>query len=175
MIHDVVIVGAGPVGLFLAIELATAGVKPLVLERLAEPDRTLKAAAVGVVGAEALQRRGLARALEEEHRATLARMAPALKARFGSGPVKQPGGHFSAIFLIDQSRQRDPERHMRAVPQEALEKILAVRASELGIELRRGITLEGFEQDKDGVSVHTSAGPLKARYLVGCDGGRSRV
>ena len=106
MTHDVAVVGAGPVGLFLAIELATAGVKPLVLERLLEPDRTLKAAAVGTVAAEALERRGLARALEDEHRATMALMAPALKARFGSGPVKQPGGHFSAIFLIDQSVQR---------------------------------------------------------------------
>ena len=175
MTRDVLIVGAGPVGLFLAIELATAGVQPLVLERLVEPDRTLKAASVGAVAAEALERRGFARALEAEHRATLARMAPALKARFGSGPVKKPGGHFSAIFSIDQDLQRDPERHLRAVPQEALEKVLNARAHELGIELRRGTTLEGFEQDSAGVSVQTSAGPLRAKYLIGCDGGRSRV
>jgi 2-polyprenyl-6-methoxyphenol hydroxylase-like FAD-dependent oxidoreductase len=170
-----VVAGAGPVGLLLAIELATAGVKPLVLERLAEPDLTLKSAGVGAVGAEALERRGLAPALEEEHRATLVRMAPALKARFGSGPVKKPGGHFSAIFLIDQELQRQPERHMRAVPQQALERMLAARANELGIELRRGITLDGLEQDSAGVTVQTSAGPLRAKYLVGCDGGRSRV
>lgn len=175
MTHDVVIVGAGPVGLFLAIELATSGVKPLVLERLVEPDRTIKAASVGAVAAEALERRGLSRALDEEHRAFMELMLPALKARFGSGPVKKPGGHFAAIFLIDQTLQRDPERHMRAVPQEALEKILAARASELGIEIRRGITLEGLEQDEGHVSVQTSAGLLSAKYLVGCDGGRSRV
>ena len=41
--HDVIIVGAGPVGLLLAIELALAGVEPLVLERLTEPDATIKA------------------------------------------------------------------------------------------------------------------------------------
>lgn len=175
MTHDVVVAGAGPVGLFLAIELATAGVKPLVLERLVEPDPTLKAAGVGAVAAEALERRGLARALAEEHRATLARLAPALKARFGSGPVKKPGGHFSALFLIDQDLQRDPERHLRAVPQDALEKMLWARASELGIEPRRGITLEGFQQDADRVTAQTSAGLLSAKYLVGCDGGRSRV
>ncbi len=176
MTHDdVVIVGAGPVGLLLAIELATAGVKALVLERLVEPDRTIKAASVGAVGAEALQRRGLARALDDEHRATMALMMPALKARFGTGPLKKPGGHFSGMFLIDQSLQRDPERHMRPVPQEALEKILTARVSELGIEIRRGITVEGFEPDDDGVTVQTSAGPLRAKYLVGCDGGRSRV
>jgi 2-polyprenyl-6-methoxyphenol hydroxylase-like FAD-dependent oxidoreductase len=163
MTHDVVIVGAGPVGLFLAIELATASVKPVVLERLGEPDRTIKAASVGAVGAEALERRGLAGALDDERRATMALMMPALKARFGSGSLKKPGGHFSGMFLVDQSLQRDPERHMRPVPQEALEKI------------RRGVTVEGFEQDSDGVTVQTSAGPLRAQYLVGCDGGRSRV
>ena len=175
MTHDVVIVGAGPVGLFLAIELATAGVTPLVLERLAEPDRTIKAASVGAVATEALQRRGLARALDEEHRALMALMMPGLKARFGSGAQKKPGGHFSGMFLIDQDLQRDPERHMRPVPQEALEKMLNARASELGIPIRRGTTVEGFEQDDDGVSVHTSAGPVRAKYLVGCDGGRSRI
>ena len=175
MTHDVVIVGAGPVGLFLSIELATAGVKPLVLERLVEPDRTIKAAGVGAVGAEALQRRGLVSALDDEERAVMALVMPMLKARFGSGPIKKPGGHFSALFSIDQSLQRDPERHMRTVPQEALEKILAARARELGIEVRRGMTVEGFEPDNDGVTVQTSAGALSTKYLVGCDGGRSRV
>jgi 2-polyprenyl-6-methoxyphenol hydroxylase-like FAD-dependent oxidoreductase len=175
MTHDVVVVGAGPVGLFLGIELALAGVKPLVLERLVEPDRSLKAASVGAVAAEALERRGLRAALEAEHLATMAVMAPGLKARFGASPVKKPGGHFSAIFLIDQELQRDPERHMRAVPQEALERILAARANELGVELRRGTSVEGVQQSRDGVLVETSAGPLHAKYLVGCDGGRSRV
>ncbi|WP_441288503.1 FAD-dependent monooxygenase [Sorangium sp. KYC3313] len=175
MIHDAIIVGAGPVGLFLSIELATAGVAPLVLERLAEPDRTIKAAGVGAVAAEALERRGLAGALDDERRATMALMMPALKARSGPGPMKRPGGHFSGLFLIDPSLQRDPERHMRPVPQEALERILSARATELGIEIRRGVTVEGFERDDDAVTVQTSAGPLSAKYLVGCDGGRSRV
>jgi 2-polyprenyl-6-methoxyphenol hydroxylase-like FAD-dependent oxidoreductase len=171
VVHDVVIVGAGPVGLFLAIELQTAGVKPLVLERLPQPDRGIKAAAIGTVGVEALERRGFARALDDEQ-VTL----PMTKAaRAGSGPVRKPGGHFSALFVIEQDLQRDPERHSRMVPQEALERILTVRAGELGIEIRRGVTVEGFEQDDDGVIVRTSTGQLSAKYLVGCDGGRSRV
>jgi 2-polyprenyl-6-methoxyphenol hydroxylase-like FAD-dependent oxidoreductase len=175
MTHDVVIVGAGPVGLLLAIELATAGVKPLVLERLSEPDRTIKAAGVGAVGVEALQRRGLARALDDEERAAMKLARPMLKARFGSGPIKKPGGHFSALFVIDQALQRDPERHMRIVPQEAIEKILGARASDLGIEVRRGMTVEGFEQDDEGITVRSGNAALRAKYLVGCDGGRSRV
>jgi len=175
MAADVIIVGAGPVGLFLAIELATAGVKPLLLERLAEPDRAIKAASVGAVAAEALERRGLGPALDHELRATLALMMPALRARFGSGPPKKPGGHFSGMFLIEQSLQRDPDRHMRPVPQDALEKLLGARAIELGVEMRRGVTVEGFEQNADRVMVHTSTGTLATQYLVGCDGGRSRV
>ncbi len=175
MTHEVVIVGAGPVGLLLSIELATAGTKPLVLERRAEPDRTIKAAGVGAIGAEALERRGLGPQLDDEERAAMALVLPMLKARFGSGPIKKPGGHFSALFLIDQSLQRDPERHMRTVPQEALEKILAARARELGIEVRRGVTVEGFGEDDDGITLQTSAGPLRTEYLVGCDGGRSSV
>ena len=63
--HDVVIVGAGPVGLLLAFELATAGVTPLVLERLIEPDLQIKAAWIGAAGVEALLRRGFAQALAE--------------------------------------------------------------------------------------------------------------
>jgi 2-polyprenyl-6-methoxyphenol hydroxylase-like FAD-dependent oxidoreductase len=175
MTQDVIIVGAGPVGLLLAIELATAGVRPLVLERLVEPDRTIKAAGIGAVGAEALQRRGLTEALDEEERAVMAVVMPMLKARFGAGPIKKPGGHFSALFAIDQSLQRDPERHMRTVPQEALEKVLAARAKGLGIEVRRGVAVEGFEQASDRVTVQTSAGAQVTKYLVGCDGGRSRV
>jgi 2-polyprenyl-6-methoxyphenol hydroxylase-like FAD-dependent oxidoreductase len=169
--HDVVIVGAGPVGLFLAIELGTAGVKPLVLERLVEPDRGIKAAAIGAVGVEALERRGFARTLDEEQ----VTMPMAKAARAGSRPVRKLGGHFSALFVIEQDLQRDPERHSRMVPQEALERILTARAGELGIEIRRGVAVEGFEQDDDGVTVQTSTGPLSATYLVGCDGGRSRV
>ena len=175
MTHDVVVVGAGPVGLLLSIELATAGVKPLVLERLAEPDRTIKAAGIGAVGAETLQRRGLSRALDDEERAVMALVMPMLKARFGSGPIKKPGGHFSALFLIDQSLQRDPDRHMRTVSQEALEKILAARASDARHRGSSRLTVEGFEQHNDGVTVQTSAGPLGTKYLVGCDGGRSPV
>lgn len=175
MSDEIIIVGAGPVGLLLAIELATAGVKPLVLERLPAPDRAIKAAGVGAVGAEALARRGIAAAIDAAERAAMARVAPMLKARFGAGPIKRPGGHFSALFLIDLDLQRDPDRRMRPVPQEALEAILAARAQALGIEVRRGVAVEDLMQDDAGVTAHTRAGPVRAKYLVGCDGGRSRV
>jgi len=173
--NEVVVVGAGPVGLFLSIELAIAGVKTLVLERLAEPDRASKAGGIGAIGAEALLRRGLGSAIDAEEKLAMAASAAMLKARYGSGTVKKPGGHFSALFLIDQDLQRAPERRMRLIPQEALERILTARALELGVEIRRDVNVEGLTQDTGSVTVQTSSGPMHTKYLVGCDGGRSNV
>src|SRR5205823_754419 len=56
---DVTVVGAGPVGLVLAAELALSGSTVQVLERRAEPDEAIKAGAINVPTAEALDRRGL--------------------------------------------------------------------------------------------------------------------
>src|ERR1700743_2519576 len=57
---DVVVVGAGPVGLLTAVELALGGVRVLVLERLAAVSPITKALGIGPLGSEALQRRGMA-------------------------------------------------------------------------------------------------------------------
>jgi choline dehydrogenase-like flavoprotein len=65
---DVVVVGAGPTGLFLASELALAGVPVTVLERLQEPDPTIKAGSINVASAEILDWRGLLPAAEEAQR-----------------------------------------------------------------------------------------------------------
>jgi 2-polyprenyl-6-methoxyphenol hydroxylase-like FAD-dependent oxidoreductase len=174
MTQDVLVVGAGPVGLFLAIELATAGVRPLVLERLLTPDRSIKSAGVGVVGAEALERRGLGPALAAAQ-STAAKFLRALHPPTPGTPQPLPGGHFSGLALIDQRLQADPERHMRLLPQEALERLLEARVRALGVEIRRGVTVGSFVEDEAGVLVETSAGPIRTRYLVGCDGGRSGV
>jgi len=58
---DVVVVGAGPVGLLLAIELTLGGANVMVLERLTAPNLGIKAPSVGPLGAEALERRAWAR------------------------------------------------------------------------------------------------------------------
>ena len=60
---DVVVVGAGPVGLLLAIELTLGGAGVVVLERLTAPHVAIKGTSVGPLGAEALQRRGMGPAL----------------------------------------------------------------------------------------------------------------
>ncbi|MEW2454504.1 FAD-dependent monooxygenase [Streptomyces albus] len=69
---DVLVVGAGPTGLFLAAELALWGVRARVVERLEEPDPTIKAGSVNVASAAILDRRGLLPAAESVQRRLLA-------------------------------------------------------------------------------------------------------
>jgi 2-polyprenyl-6-methoxyphenol hydroxylase-like FAD-dependent oxidoreductase len=83
---DVVVVGAGPVGLLTAIELTLGGARVLVLERLAAPSMVLKAGGIGPLGIEALRRRGMAAAIDAAQARTVAAMAkcPAKRTRPGS-------------------------------------------------------------------------------------------
>ena len=62
---DVVVAGAGPVGLLLAIELTLGGAGVLVLERLTAPDLGIKAPSVGPLGAGTLERLGMGSQLAE--------------------------------------------------------------------------------------------------------------
>ena len=179
---DVVIVGAGPTGLMLAIELVLGGAKVIVLDRLAKPDETIKAGAVGALGAEALERRGMGSAIDAEERVMTEAMAAMMKS---SGITACPpswqkiGGHFAGLFLIDQTRQREPERRLRGVRQQALERMLGERALEVGIEVRREWEVTDFSEDLEGITVkgHNSseAFGLNCAFLVGCDGGRSMI
>src|ERR1700727_93906 len=59
MDYDVLVAGAGPVGLTLAVELRLAGARVLVVERRTEPDTAGKAGAINTAPAEAFARRGL--------------------------------------------------------------------------------------------------------------------
>lgn len=179
---DVLVVGAGPTGLMLAIELVLGGARVTVLERLTEPDETIKAGAIGALAAEALERRGFTAAMDAEERAVAEAMAAMMKTTGVSGSppaLRKIGGHFAGIFLIDQTRQREPERRLRGVRQQALERMLGARARELGIDVRRGCEVVDFRQDPEGVEVTAQGADgkftLRCAYLVGCDGGRSPI
>src|SRR5436305_1144075 len=142
---DVVVVGAGPVGLLLAIELTLGGAGVLVLERLTAPNLAIKAPSVGPLGAEALERRGMGAALAAAEDRTFAAMGPAgveMRAR-----MFRSRGHFA---LLPIRSDVEPERRMRWVDQQGLEAILAERAAALAIELQRGCEVTSFEQHEDG-------------------------
>jgi 2-polyprenyl-6-methoxyphenol hydroxylase-like FAD-dependent oxidoreductase len=71
---------------------------------------------------------------------------------------------------------RGPAACGGAISLQNLEAVLADRARHLGIEIRRGAPLESFEADATGVSVQSAGGvALRAKWLCGCDGGRSTV
>ncbi|GII03909.1 FAD-dependent monooxygenase [Planobispora takensis] len=160
MSADVVIAGAGPNGLMLACELSLAGVRPVVLERL--PRRAQENRANGLVGqvVRMLDRRGLHGRLSGDQ-----------------GPPRPfPGFVFGALPL-DLGMLEDNPLYGLQVPQLRIEQVLEERAAELGAEIRRGHEITGLSQDADAVTVDVTGpeGPyrLRARHLVGADGGRS--
>lgn len=156
--EDVVIAGAGPNGLMLACELALAGIRPLVLERLPEP--TTENRANGLVGqvVRLLDRRGLHERL--------------------AGPIGPPAPAFVfGAMRLDLTLAEHNSLHILGVPQRKVAAMLTERAGELGVEIRRGHALTGLAQGTDAVTIDVE-GPdggyrLDARYLVGADGGRS--
>lgn len=178
---DVVVVGAGPVGLLTAIELTLGGVRVLVLERLAAPSMAMKALGMGPVGIEVLQRRGMSAAIAAAEARGFEAMKPFI-AQSGSD-VRERGsrfsGHFAGLSLIRKDAQKEPERRARPVDQHGVEAMLAERVLSLGIELRRECSVTGFAQHAEGVDVEWASpagkGHIRCSYLIGCDGGRSLV
>jgi 2-polyprenyl-6-methoxyphenol hydroxylase-like FAD-dependent oxidoreductase len=159
---DVIIVGAGPTGLMLAVELRLAGVSALVLERHPQVQEIPKAGGLGGQILELLRYRGLLERFEVASSAPV----PALRLPFG-------GLH------VDFTRLAEPPMELLLLPQPQLERLLGELAGELGAGVRRGHEVVGLSQDDDTATadVRGSGGQYRvtARYLIGCDGARSRV
>ncbi|WP_428965038.1 FAD-dependent monooxygenase [Micromonospora fluostatini] len=155
---DVIIAGAGPVGLMLAAELRLGGVRVVVLERSTDPTDQTRALGFTSRTIEVFDQRGL-----------LPRFGG-----FGTIPI----GHFGGLTL-DYREVPGGSYGAAGVPQSLTSSILDEWGTELGADIRRGWTVTGFDADLDGVSVAVDSpdGPrrLRAAYLVGCDGGRSTV
>jgi 2-polyprenyl-6-methoxyphenol hydroxylase-like FAD-dependent oxidoreductase len=182
MSYDVIISGAGPTGLMLACELGLHGVSVLVIERLTEPDDTIKAGSINVPAAEAFYRRGLLPRLAAAQEQNMAQVRAFMKGRGPATPPPRFAGHFAALSLFGNNLdESDPELNGHGpvdkvgfVSQAQLEVILAERAVEFGVELRRGVEVTGFDSGAR-ITVHTTNGTFEAGWLVGCDGGRSTV
>jgi len=154
--HAVVIAGGGPTGLMLAGELALAGVDVAIVERRASQDLTgSRAGGLHARAIEVLDQRGIAD-------------------RF----LSQGKVHQVAHFHIPLDISDAPTRHnyVLGLWQHHIERILAEWVGELAVPIYRGRDVTGFAQDDTGVDVTLSDGQsLRAKYLVGCDGGRSLV
>ncbi|MFE7630205.1 FAD-dependent monooxygenase [Kocuria sp. NPDC057446] len=155
--HAVVVVGGGPTGLMLAGELGLAGIDVVVVERRAGQDLVgSRAGGLHARTIEVLDQRGIADRFLAE------------------GTTAQVAGFAGVPLDISDFPTRHP--YGLALWQEHIERILADWVRELGVPVRYGNEVAGLAQDDAGVDVELSGGRrLRARYLVGCDGGRSVV
>ncbi|WNV88646.1 FAD-dependent oxidoreductase [Umezawaea sp. Da 62-37] len=156
---DVIVIGAGPTGLMLAHELALGGARVVVVERLAERVRQVKGGAIQPRTSELLDARGLLDAIE----------ARALERT-------KTGGHFAGLPVsLDCANWRTRHPYPIAIPQWAIEDVLADAAVERGVEILRDHPVTSVEQDGTGVTVTAGDTELRAAYAVACDGAHSSV
>src|SRR5262245_59666530 len=154
--HAVLIVGGGPTGLTLAGELALAGVDVAIVERRASQDLLgSRAGGLHARTIEVLDQRGIAdRFLSQGQVAQVCR--------------------FASATVLDISDFPTRHNYGLALRQYHIERILADWVNELAVPIYRGQEATGFGQDDTGVDIELSNSEvLRAKYLVGCDGGRS--
>lgn len=180
-LYDVVIAGAGPIGLFLACELGLARASVLVLERDLKPESPWKVEPLGWRGLNTLSvenfyRRGLLSKFFD-----LSERPPSIQKTSGF----QFGGHFAGIMLnankldLDRWKYRLPGPALVPGPAtiERIETTLTERAESLGVTILRGDGVtEIAAQDDDSVTVEAGENQsFRGKWLVGCDGGRSVI
>ncbi|MDR7276737.1 2-polyprenyl-6-methoxyphenol hydroxylase-like FAD-dependent oxidoreductase [Catenuloplanes atrovinosus] len=158
VVIDVIVAGGGPTGMMLAAELRLHGVRVVVLERDAEPSPIVRSLGLHARSIEILDQRGI---LD----------------RFLAQGTRHPlGGFFAGIRKPAPERLDTAHGYVLGLPQPITDRLLTEWAASLGAEIRRGCEVRGLSQDESGVDVEVGSGErLRARFVVGCDGGHSTV
>ncbi|MFM9105142.1 MAG: FAD-dependent monooxygenase [Chloroflexota bacterium] len=162
----VLIAGAGPVGLALAIELARRDIPLRIVDRSAGPAAESRALGTQARTIEHLRMMGIG----ED------RLVPSLRAR---EMVVHDGARVIARVRLRVERPDATYHGLLVMSQADTERMLLARLGDLGIAVGRGVSLTGFSQDDHGV-IGTLSGPdgartVRAQFLAGCDGARSAV
>ena len=158
---DVLIVGAGPVGLTLAASLQARGVDVVVVDKAAEVARTSRAAVIH------------ARTLEVLHTIDV---TDELVRRGVIVPRFTLRDRDRALLTIDFDGLPTPHPYTLMLPQDITEDVLTARLAELGGRVHRPYELALLEQDGDGVTATMTGGEtVRASYVVGADGMHSAV
>ena len=165
---EVLIVGAGPTGLVLALWLTKLGARIRIVDKTAEPGTTSRALAVQ------------ARTLELYRQLDLAEAVVARGHRVLAGNFWVGGERKARIPFNDMGKGLTPYPFLHIFPQDEHEKLLVSKLQTLGVSVERKTELLHFTETADGV-VARLRGPdgteedCEAIYLAGCDGARSTV
>jgi 2-polyprenyl-6-methoxyphenol hydroxylase-like FAD-dependent oxidoreductase len=165
---DVLIVGAGPTGLVLAVWLTRLGVRVRIVDKTAEPGTTSRAVAVQARTLELYGQIGLADAVVERGR-------PA-----GAANLWVAGRPVARAVFGDMGAGLSPFPYALIFPQDEHERLLIDRLAEAGVKVERQTELLEFEEAPDRVSARLKRpdGALEvceAAFIAGCDGAHSAV
>jgi len=165
---DVLIVGAGPTGLVLALWLTRLGVRVRIVDKTAEPGTTSRAVAVQARTLELYRQIGLANAVVERGRKLVA------------ANIWARGNKVGRIVLVDLGAGLSPFPYALVFPQDEHERLLIDRLAEAGVMVERQTELLDFEDSARHVLARLkrpdgSSEACEAAYVAGCDGAHSSV
>jgi 2-polyprenyl-6-methoxyphenol hydroxylase-like FAD-dependent oxidoreductase len=165
---EVLIVGAGPTGLVLALWLTRFGVRVRIIDKTAEPGTTSRALAVQ------------ARTLELYRQMDLARAVVDRGAKVAGANFWVKGRHRARVSLKGIGEGISEFAFLLIYPQDEHEKLLIARLAKRGIHVERNTELLKFEEVEGGVRATLkrpdgSEDTCNCTYVAGCDGARSKV
>jgi 2-polyprenyl-6-methoxyphenol hydroxylase-like FAD-dependent oxidoreductase len=165
---DVLIVGAGPTGLVLALWLTRLGVRVRIIDKTAEPGTTSRALAVQARTLEFYNQIGLAEAMVQRGRKTIA------------ANLWVAGKRAARAVLGEMGVGLSPFPYVLIFPQDEHERLLIERLVAAGVHVERRTELTAFEDAGNGVIAHLQSSDgeqetCTAAYIAGCDGAHSIV
>lgn len=165
---QVLIVGAGPTGLVLALWLTKLGVSVRIIDRTAEPGTTSRALGVH------------ARTLELYRQLDMANAVVARGVRVGGVNLWTGGVKAARVPFGEVGEGLTPFPYFLIFPQDAHERLLIERLSACGVQVERQTELLHFDQQSETVRAvlrrpGASEETCEVAFLAGCDGGHSTV
>ena len=163
---DVLVVGAGPTGLVLALWLTTLGVRVRIFDKSAEPGTTSRALAVQARTLELYSQLNIADAVVERGRKAIA------------AHLWVSGKDVARLVFGDMGVGLSPFPYPLVFPQDEHERLLSSRLAAAGVEVARQTELVGFEEREGHILAHLkrpdgTSETCRAAYIAGCDGARS--